>query len=249
MKQILTLAVAFGLCAFGESAWEREMSAGNAALVPKTAKKAEQHFRAAVSAASSPVEKASALTRLGLVLHRLLNRNPSEEYLTTTVEPLYVEAIALTSQKTADHALALELYSMLLTRTKRADEAAGRWVSASAIRKAIVAAAADDSVPPGSRAEGGERIGDGVSAPNLVSKVEPDYTVEARVMKHHGTAVLYVVVGKDGRPHNVRLVRGLGLGLDEEAVEAILQWKFQPGMKDGELVNVSAQVEVNFRLL
>ena len=52
-------------------------------------------------------------------------------------------------------------------------------------------------------------------------------------------------VGRDGR---VRLVRSLGLGLDEKAVEAIRKWRFDPGMKDGVPVNVSAQIEVNFRL-
>ena len=48
---------------------------------------------------------------------------------------------------------------------------------------------------------------------------------------------------------NIKVVRSLGLGLDEKAIEAVKQWKFRPGMKQGQAVTVQAQVEVNFRLL
>jgi len=64
-----------------------------------------------------------------------------------------------------------------------------------------------------------------------------------------GTVVLAVEVEPDGAPHNIRVVRGLGFGLDENAIDAVSQWKFQPGMKDGVPVTVAATIEVNFRLL
>ena len=63
-----------------------------------------------------------------------------------------------------------------------------------------------------------------------------------------GTAVLKIEVWPDGRVHNIRVVRGLGSGLDEEAVKAIEQWEFEPGMKGGEPVRVAATVEMNFRM-
>ena len=60
--------------------------------------------------------------------------------------------------------------------------------------------------------------------------------------------VLWVVVGPDGRPHDMRVQRSLGMGLDEKAMEAVRQWKFEPARKDGQPVAVQINVEVNFRL-
>ena len=53
----------------------------------------------------------------------------------------------------------------------------------------------------------------------------------------------------DGLAHNIQVKRGLGLGLDEQAVLAVSQWKFRPGAKDGQPVTVAANIEVNFRLM
>jgi len=93
------------------------------------------------------------------------------------------------------------------------------------------------------------RIGGGVSAPQLVFKVEPEYSEEARKAKFQGTVVLYVVVDEKGQPRDLKVVRPLGLGLDQKAIEAVQKWRFKPGLKDGRPVSVSAQIEVNFRLL
>jgi len=92
-------------------------------------------------------------------------------------------------------------------------------------------------------------VGGGVSAPVLLYKVEPEYSEEARKAKYQGTVVVYGEVTADGRAVNLRIVRSLGLGLDEKALEAIRQWKFRPGYKDGKPVVVAATIEVNFRLL
>ncbi|MYA79632.1 MAG: M56 family metallopeptidase [Acidobacteriia bacterium] len=93
-----------------------------------------------------------------------------------------------------------------------------------------------------------ERVGNGVSAPRLLNKVEPTYSEEAREAKVQGTAVLEIEVWPDGKAHNIRVVRSLGSGLDEEAVKAVEQWEFEPGLKDGEPVRVAATVEMNFRM-
>ena len=92
------------------------------------------------------------------------------------------------------------------------------------------------------------RIGEDVSAPRLTYKVEPEYSEEALKAKHQGTVVLAIQVWEDGRAHNIRVIRSLGLGLDEKAIQAIQEWKFVPGKKDGVSVKVRANVEVNFRL-
>lgn len=93
------------------------------------------------------------------------------------------------------------------------------------------------------------RIGGGVSAPTLIYKVEPEYSEEARKAKYQGTVVLYVVVDEKGMPKDLKVVRALGLGLDEKAIEAVQQWRFRPGYLNGKPVRVAATIEVNFRLL
>lgn len=93
------------------------------------------------------------------------------------------------------------------------------------------------------------RVGGGVTAPTLLYKVEPEYSEEARKAKYQGTVVLYVEVDTGGRARNLRVVRSLGLGLDEKAVEAVQKWRFRPGQKNGQPVVVAATIEVNFRLL
>lgn len=93
------------------------------------------------------------------------------------------------------------------------------------------------------------RAGAGVSAPALLYKVEPEYSEEARKAKYQGVVVLTVIVDAAGRVTNPRVLRSLGLGLDEKAIEAVKKWKFRPGYKDGRPVPVSAEIEVSFRLL
>jgi TonB family protein len=93
------------------------------------------------------------------------------------------------------------------------------------------------------------RAGNGVSQPTLISKVEPTYVETARKLGAEGTVVLQVVIRPNGSPENFKVIRSLGYGLDERAIEAVTQWRFNPGMKDGNAVSVLATIEVNFRLL
>ena len=65
------------------------------------------------------------------------------------------------------------------------------------------------------------RIGGGVSAPRLTYKVEPEYSEEARKAKYQGTVVLAIEVWPDGKAHNIRVIRSLGLGLDQKAIDAV----------------------------
>jgi TonB family protein len=55
-------------------------------------------------------------------------------------------------------------------------------------------------------------------------------------------------VGPDNQAHDIVIQRGLGFGLDENAIECVREWRFEPGMKDGEPVPVKATIEVNFKL-
>jgi TonB family protein len=96
---------------------------------------------------------------------------------------------------------------------------------------------------------GAYRIGGEVAAPVLISKAEPEYSEEARRAKYSGSVLLTIVVDQNGVPRDIRVVRPLGLGLDEKAIEAVRKWRFRPGAKGGRAVAVQAQVEVSFRLL
>jgi len=92
------------------------------------------------------------------------------------------------------------------------------------------------------------RVGDGVTAPRLIYAPDPEFSEEARQAKHQGVVVLWAIVGSDGRTHDIRILRSLGMGLDEKAIVAIRQWRFEPGYKAGVPVAVQINVEVTFRL-
>ncbi|HEV2022017.1 MAG TPA: energy transducer TonB [Terriglobales bacterium] len=92
------------------------------------------------------------------------------------------------------------------------------------------------------------RVGGGVSAPRILYQPDPEYSEQARKAKYEGTVTLWLIVGPDGRPHDIRISRSLGMGLDEKAVEAVRQWKFEPARKSGQAVSVQINVEVEFRL-
>jgi TonB family protein len=92
-------------------------------------------------------------------------------------------------------------------------------------------------------------IGGPVSAPVPVQSPLPAYTQEAGKKHVEGSVLLEVVIGKDGLARNVKVLRGLGYGLDESAVDAVAKhWVFKPGMLNGQPVSVSAHIEVSFRL-
>jgi TonB family protein len=87
-----------------------------------------------------------------------------------------------------------------------------------------------------------------IISPIIVSRVEPVYSEEARQARYQGTVVLEATIHKDGTVSVGKVVRNLGLGLDENAIEAVNQWKFQPAMRNGEPVSVTVNVQVHFKL-
>lgn len=93
------------------------------------------------------------------------------------------------------------------------------------------------------------RPGNGVSNPIPINKPEPRYSEEARKARVEGTVMLSLVVDPEGNTRNIKVVRSLEPSLDQKAIEAVSQWKFKPGLKDGTPVAVQAQIEVTFRLL
>lgn len=92
------------------------------------------------------------------------------------------------------------------------------------------------------------RPGSGIAPPSLLREVKPDYTEEGRRRGVEGDVDLEIVVRGDGSVGDVKLVRGLGTGLDQRAIDAVRQWRFSPATRQGVPVDVIVHVSVEFRL-
>ena len=91
-------------------------------------------------------------------------------------------------------------------------------------------------------------VGDDVTKPSIRQRFDPEYSEQARKAKLSGVVELAIVVGSDGHVHNIRVLRGLGMGLDEKAIEAIGKWLFVPAKKNGTPVDSGALVSFTFRM-
>ena len=89
----------------------------------------------------------------------------------------------------------------------------------------------------------------GVTPPQLIYKIEPEFSEQARKAKYQGVVVLAIDVDASGNVRNIRVRQSLGLGLDEKAVEAVSKWRFRPGVLNGRPVTTEAVVQVSFQLL
>ena len=92
------------------------------------------------------------------------------------------------------------------------------------------------------------RPGSGIAPPRLLREIKPDYTEEGRRRSIEGDVVMEVVVRADGSVGAVRILQGLGAGLDARAVDAVRQWTFSPARRFGTPVDVLVEVSVEFRL-
>lgn len=91
-------------------------------------------------------------------------------------------------------------------------------------------------------------VGGGVSAPEVIHSVQPQFTPEARSQNHQGVVAVQLIVDTQGFPQAVRVVRSLGMGLDEEAIAAVKQYRFRPAKYEGRSVSVQMVIDVDFRL-
>jgi TonB family protein len=85
--------------------------------------------------------------------------------------------------------------------------------------------------------------------PKVISGVDADYSEEARRKKISGMVIVSLVVDEEGLPTQVKVIQGIGYGLDEKAVDAVRQYRFRPAMKDGKPVACPLQIDVSFRLI
>lgn len=100
---------------------------------------------------------------------------------------------------------------------------------------------------PDASLHGVYKVGGDVSAPVLVHSVEPEYPDNASGTSVTGTVQVTIWVDIHGNPTHVHVTHGPGMGLDQKAVEAVRQYKYKPGMKDGKPVMVELNVEVKFQ--
>lgn len=91
-------------------------------------------------------------------------------------------------------------------------------------------------------------VGGGVSNPVLIFAPDPEFSDEARRAKYQGVCVVSLIVDTTGNPLRIHIVRPLGMGLDEKALEAVRQYKFKPALYKGRAVAVEVNIEVNFRI-
>ena len=107
----------------------------------------------------------------------------------------------------------------------------------------------EQSTPANPADLGSLSAGAGVQPAVLIERTEPDYTDEARIANHEGSVLLQVDVDIDGIPVNILVLRYLGLGLDDKAVEAVQQWRFRPARSGGRKVPSRLRLEIAFRLI
>ncbi|HWB85931.1 MAG TPA: TonB family protein [Bryobacteraceae bacterium] len=169
----------------------------------------------------------------------VLSKDPVE------AEQLFKRALAQEDPHSPEEATTLELYARFLHDQLREPEAKPLVDEAAGIRRAHFL----DLSRKSNSTEPALKVGNGTSAPRLLSKVEPAYTLEGKAARIQGPVALSVVIGVDGRAFDATLLRSLGFGLDEAALNAVSQWRFQPGAKDGQPVPIAAVIQVNFRLL
>lgn len=113
---------------------------------------------------------------------------------------------------------------------------------------AIVATLAVAALIP-LRAETVYTVGDGVTPPSVIDRIDPQYTEEARKNKISGSVIITCTIRPDGMAHDCNVKKSLDPGLDANAALAVEQWHFAPGTRDGEAVSVLATIEINYRLL
>ncbi len=102
--------------------------------------------------------------------------------------------------------------------------------------------------PPSSEPEGPIQVGGDVKAPEKLFAPQPVYTEIARKARVQGVVIVQAIIDKAGNVTNIKVLKGLPMGLEEAAVEAMKQWKFKPATLNGRPVTVYYNLTVNFKL-
>ena len=117
-------------------------------------------------------------------------------------------------------------------------------------KKARTDASSTGDVVPGlqSNSQPVFRAGNGVTPPRILRQNEPSFSEVARGASYQGTVVVRAVIDTQGAPTQIKIMKALGMGLDDEAVNCVERWRFAPAMRDNKPVAVTVDIEMNFRL-
>ena len=130
----------------------------------------------------------------------------------------------------------------------RAARALGQGGAKLALTKNLPVASGIGDGSGGGTGGGPYRPGSGVSPPRLLKEVRAQYSDQARRANLEGSVELEIVIRRDGSVGDIKVLRGLGMGLNEQAIQAVRQWKFAPSTLKGTPVDVIVEVSVEFRL-
>lgn len=190
-------------------------------------------------------DAASAMLLLAMSLYPALAK--SKEALETQVEPLARQALEIRRKnpdiKGPDLALALEFESMVLEAAGRLEDSRPLKAKAREIRDQFITAMqppAEDVMRPYHLG------GPDVTPPRLTVRGDAHMTFEAKLLGLQTDVMAEVIIGADGLMRQIEIFRPAGFGLDEEAVKALLKWRFLPATKDGVPVPVEGNLRLNF---
>ncbi len=251
MRLFPGLIAAIGLIAAQPEADPRTFLARAKALVlqPAGRTEAESLLKQAVALWEKQGAKsddyAEALDLLAMTLNPALAKN--KEALEAQVEPLARKALDLRQQnantRSSDLALALEIEALVLEELGRVEESREPKSKARALRDQSIIA----MQPPAEETmTNSTHMGAGVSPPQLMARGEPELTFAARVLNLHPEVLAEVIIGRDGVIHQIEIFKPAGFGLDENAVAALMQWRFKPAEKNGKPVPVEGNLKLQF---
>lgn len=175
------------------------------------------------------------------VLYENQSRNQKAETYYRTAAEIRERVLGATDLRTVE---AKEHFARLLHGMQRHEEASRLDQETRAVRAPLLAQLA------GSRVDlQALPISEVNRQPELLERTEPEYTEEAFIGRTQGSVAVHVEIDSEGIPRNLQVVRPLGLGLDEQALKALQQWRFRPARKDGADVACRLTYEINFSLL
>ena len=183
---------------------------------------------------------AESIVNLAILYENLLRNQKAETYYRTALE-IRERVLGATDLRTV---AAKEHFARLLHGMQQHEEAARLEQEARTVRAPLLAQMAGERVELAALP-----ISEVNRQPELVERTEPAYTEEAFIGRTQGSVGIHVEIDAEGVPRNLRVVRPLGLGLDEQALTALKQWRFRPARKDGANVACRVIYEINFSLL
>ncbi len=187
------------------------------------------------------VEVAESIHNLAVLYENQARYDKAEMYYRTALE-LRQKLLGPDNIRTIETS---EHFARLLRRIQKNAEAAPLEEHARAVREPLLEQAAGPHVDIGKVYTSGPDV----KMPELIEQTEPEYTDEARIAHQEGTVGVEVEVDADGVARNLKVVRILGLGLDEKALEAVRQWRFKPARANGKKVASRVLLEIHFSLL